>query len=254
MKGEDGSETLTSNNTDKANTLSEFFSSVFTTEGDGECPMLEDITIDNHMLNLEIKETDVEKRLHKLNISKSPGPDNIHPRILHDFCQELAKPVTIIFRKSIESRRIPVGWGEGCITALFKKGNRKLASNYRPVSLTCILCKLLETFVRDHIVNFMKENLLFSARQFGFITGRSTVLQLLYVLENWTKILDEGGRIDCVYLDFMKAFDKVPHRRLLHKLRHYCISEELVDWIGSFLSNRKQRVRVIRVSRYSVEP
>jgi hypothetical protein len=71
-----------------------------------------------------------------------------------------------------------------------------MASNYRPVSLTCILCKVLEKFVRDHIVNHMKRNTLFSPKQFGFISGRSTSLQLLYVLERWTKILDEGGSLD----------------------------------------------------------
>ena len=140
---------------------------------------------------------------------------------------------------------IPNEWREGCITALFKKGNRKHASNYRPVSLTCILCKLLKTFVKDHIVDHMKKNLLFSPKQFGFISGRSTTLQLLYVLDKWTEILDNGGNLDCVYLDFMKAFDKVPHHRLLYKLRRYGISPNIVNWIQSFLYNRKQRVRVM---------
>ena len=98
---------------------------------------------------------------------------------------------------------MPNEWREGCITALFKKGSRKMASNYRPVSLTCILCKVLEKFIRDHIVNHMKRNTSFSPKQFGFISGRSISLQLLYVLERWTKILDEGGSLDCIYFDFM---------------------------------------------------
>lgn len=136
---------------------------------------------------------------------------------------------------------MPDEWREGCITAIFKKGSRKRASNYRPVSLTCILCKQLETFVRDHIVDHMKKNSLFSPKQFGFISGRSTSLQLLYVLEQWTQIIDRGGSLDCVYLDFMKAFDKVPHRRLLYKLHRYGISTSIIQWIESFLSNRKQR-------------
>jgi hypothetical protein len=180
-----------------------------------------------------------------LNISKSPGPDGLHPRILHDLYEELGKPIAIIFKNSIENKNIPNEWREGCITALFKKGSRKMASNYRPVSLTCILCKVLEKFIRDHIVNHMKRNTLFSPKQFGFISGRSTSLQLLYVLERWTKILDEGGSLDCIYLDFMKAFDKVPHQRLLYKLQRYGISPEITSWIQSFLLNRKQRVRVM---------
>jgi hypothetical protein len=140
---------------------------------------------------------------------------------------------------------MPNEWREGCITALFKKGSRKMASNYRPVSLTCILCKVLEKLIRDHIVNHVKRNTLFSPKQFDFIFGRSTSLQLLYVLERWTKILDEGGSLDCIYLDFMKAFDKVPHQRLLYKLQRYGISPEIASWIQSFLLNRKQRVRVM---------
>jgi len=89
----------------------------------------------------------------------------------------------------------------------------------------------------------MKKNTLFSLKQFGFISGRSISLQLLHVLEEWTKILDDGGSLDCIYLDFMKAFDTVSHYRLLKKLTRYEISPSIVTWVKSFLSNRKQRVR-----------
>ena len=75
----------------------------------------------------------------------------------------------------------------------------------------------MEQFIRDHIVDHMKKNMLFSPKQFGFISGRSTMLQLIQVLEKWTEILDNGGSLDCVYLDFTKAFDKVPHHRLLKR-------------------------------------
>ena len=106
-------------------------------------------------------------------------------------------------------------WRDGCITALFKKGNRKSISNYRPVSLTCSLCKVIKQFIGDHTVDHMKKNMFFSPKQLGFISGRSTMLQLIHVLEKWTEILNNGGSLDCVYLDFMKAFDKVRHHRLL---------------------------------------
>ncbi len=90
----------------------------------------------------------------------------------------------------------------------------------------------------------MKNNHLFSNSQFGFLGGRSTVLQLLNVLEKWTKILDEGGKLDVVYLDFMKAFDLVPHKRLLNKINSYGIGQHITTWISSFLTNRFQRVKV----------
>ena len=90
----------------------------------------------------------------------------------------------------------------------------------------------------------MRENNLFSKHQYGFVDRRSTTLQLLYILDEWTKILDEGGTVDIVYMDFMKAFDKVPHERLFSKLSAYGIGGEILAWIRSFLTNRKQRVRV----------
>jgi hypothetical protein len=96
----------------------------------------------------------------------------------------------------------------------------------------------MEKLVRETIVKHMSANKLFSNKQFGFISGRSTTLQLLKVMGEWTKILDKGGKIDSVYMDFMKAFDKVPHRRLLHKMHRYKINEKVIKWVESFLSNR----------------
>ena len=113
--------------------------------------------------------------------------------------------------------------------------------NYRPVSLTSIICKTLESLVRDHIIEHMKLNNLFSEKQFGFISGRSTTLQLLHVLNIWTDILDQGGEIEAIYCDFMKAFDKVPHKRLIHK---YGIKGNVLGWIKAFLSNRTQCVNI----------
>ncbi|CAC5405728.1 Glycosyltransferase-like domain-containing protein 1,Glycosyltransferase-like domain-containing protein 1-like [Mytilus coruscus] len=94
------------------------------------------------------------------------------------------------------------------------------------------------------MVSHMRPNKLFSDYQFGFLSGRWTTLQLLHVLEKWTKILDNGGSIDTVYLDFMKAFDTVPHKQLIGKLKSYGIAEEIISWVKSFLSGRKQQLRV----------
>ena len=87
-------------------------------------------------------------------------------------------------------------------------------------------------------------SVLLSDKQFGFIKGRSTVLQLLKVLDSWTDTLENGGCIDVVYCDFMKAFDKVPHRRLIGKLQSYGIKGKILDWIAAMLSHRSQRIRV----------
>ena len=116
--------------------------------------------------------------------------------------------------------------------------------NYRPVSLTSISCKLLESFITDQIRIFMENNNLFSKCQHGFRNKRSCVTQLLEVLNDLAKLIENGDSIDIVYLDFSKAFDTVPHKRLLTKLLAYGIDGNILKWIESFLSNRSQRVHV----------
>ena len=129
----------------------------------------------------------------------------------------------------------------------YKKGKKTVPQNYRPVNLTCILCKIMESIIRDHVIDHMTTNKLFSDKQFGFISGRSTTLQLLHVVTIWCEILDEGGTIDVIYCDFMKAFDKVPHRRLLFKIERYGITENVHGWIKSFLTGRTQCVSINNV-------
>ena len=126
----------------------------------------------------------------------------------------------------------------------YKNGHRQMTGNYRPVSLTSVVCKVLESIVQERVIIHMKSNMLFSNKQFGFIGWRSTTLQLLRVIDKWTEILDNGGSIDVIYFDFMKAFDKVSHSRLILKLKSYGIGGVLLDWLKAFLTDRKQRVGV----------
>ena len=116
--------------------------------------------------------------------------------------------------------------------------------NYRPVSLTSIVCKLLESLGKEEIISQMRSNTFFSPYQHGFLDKRSTSLQLLYVLDKWTEIIDDGGTIDAIYMDFMKAFGKVPYERLLRKVEACGIGRPLLGWIRGFLTGRKQRVGV----------
>ena len=194
--------------------------------------------------NIFINPSIEKKKLDSLKINKSQGPDKLHHRLLKELSEVLSYPLSLIFKKSVDTGKIPCEWKYANITALYKKGDKKYASNYRPVSLTSVVCKVLESIIRENIVEHMKSNKLFSDKQFGFISGRSTVLQLISVIDNWTEILDEGGCIDVAYCDFMKAFDKVRHKRLVHKLRLYNIGTMYSKWIESFLDSRKQKVIV----------
>ena len=239
---EDKKENMTTNDHEKASVFNDFFSSVFTLEPKGTLSF--ESRTEVQIEDLQVTVDMIAKKLKSVNPTKSPGPDNIHPRVLKELSDELSIPLQIVFESSLEDGEIPDDWREASISAIFKKGKRSLASNYRPVSLTSTICKIFETLIRDHIIKHMDSEDLFSNRQFGFMGGRSTSLQLLRVLEDWTKILDEGGLIDCIYMDFMKAFDKVPHRRLLEKIKSYGIKGQIYEWITAFLRDRKQRVNV----------
>ena len=127
----------------------------------------------------------------------------------------ISTPLAKFFNTSLDTGKLPLEWKCANITAIYKKGGKEILGSYRPISLTSIVGKVMESIIRDMIINYMKSNKLYSARQYGFISGRFTVLQLLTVMEKWYKTLDKGGCIDVIYCDFMKAFDKVPHRRLL---------------------------------------
>ena len=120
----------------------------------------------------------------------------------------------------------------------------KSVNNCYPISLTPILCKSMESPITEHIKNHMVTNGFFSTFQYGFIPGRSAPLQLLTVLETWEESIENGYDIDCIYVDFMKAFDTVPHKRLIVKMKCYGIVDPILGWVESFLSNRTQYVSV----------
>ena len=243
VTGNESDTEVTDDNKEKAELLAKHFSSVFTKEPDGLWDLPGPVQI-NQKVTLDLGQDIVHKALCKLNISKSPGPDGVHPRLLYELRDVLCKPLSLIFKSSMESGVVPSEWKKANITAIYKKGSKKLAGNYRPVSLTSVVCKLMESIIRDSIMEHMSKNNLLNSQQYGFVSGRSTVLQLIKVMDRWTEILDKGGCIDVVYCDFLKAFDKVPHKRLVQKLNYYGIAPVLVNWIKEFLSDRKQKVMV----------
>ncbi len=201
---------------EKAEVLADFFTSVFTCEPVG--PINEVPPRSNAMIKeIEITPEIVYKKLKALNVNKSYGPDELHPRVLKELAEVVCEPLAKIYTATLKTGIFPLIWRDANVTAIFKKGDKKEPGNYRPVSLTCITCKIMESIIRDGIIDHMKRQKLFSKRQFGFINGRSTTLQLLHVLDKWTEIIDRGGSIKVAYMDFRKAFDKVPHRRLLMK-------------------------------------
>ena len=200
------------------------------------------VTIDN----FDITANMVGKYLKQLNASKSQGPDNLHPKLLLETLDEIKEPLTEIFKKSLQEGSVPNDWKLANTITLHKKGSKSLPVNYRPISLTSVVSKLMERRVRDKIMEHMAGNNLFTKHQHGFRKGYSCVTQLLDVCDKWTEELDNKNCIDydIVYLDFQKAFYSVLHQRLLTKLKGYGIQAKLLNWIENFLKNRKQRVQV----------
>lgn len=194
--------------------------------------------------NIEIKESDIVKKLKSLKTEKSPGPDNIFPKVLKEAANELAIALNIIFSTSLQTKTVPKAWKIGHIRAIHKKGSKKCCGNYRPISLTSIVCKVMEGIIRDAIMDYMKKHSYFSKKQFGFLPSRSTVLQLLKLIDEWTEALDNGKNIESIYMDIQKAFDTVPHKRLIHKLTMYGLKGNLLKWIEDFLENRYQFVGI----------
>ncbi len=229
---------------EKAETLNSFFGSVFTREDTSRLPSFEDRPYDEALEDVAFSEEDVFKKLSKLKISKAAGPDGIYPRILNELSTELAAPLHIIFRKSVDLGNVPQAWKDGHVSPIFKKGSRSCTGNYRPVSLTAVACKLLESLIRDAVMDHLVANNLLSDCQHGFVSGRSCSTQLLACLDIWTQVLEDSQNLDAIYLDFQKAFDTVPHQRLLKKLSGYGIRGKVLEWIKAFLANRRQRVLV----------
>ncbi len=207
LQKEDG--TLTANDHEKAEVLNQFFTSVFTKEDLSNIPDVEKHHVVKDLDGMHITEEEVQKRLSKLKTSKSPGPDGLHPLILKETADIIAYPLMSLFQSSLDEGVLPRDWRIAHVSPIYKKGSKIEAGNYRPASLTSILCKVLEGCVRDRIISHMTENNLFSEHQHGFMAGRSTLTQLLETIEYWSESLDEGVGVDVAYLDFQKAFDSV---------------------------------------------
>ena len=195
---------LTSSDEEKANVLNDFFASVFTTEDTSNIPKIENLSGNVFLSELLLTEDAVKQKLKNLNISKAMGPDGIPNIILKELSNELSLPLCILFNKSLTEGKVPKGWKSAEVTAIFKKGSKPDPGNYRPVSLTCIICKVLESLVTDQIRTFMETNELFSNCQHGFRNHRSCVTQLLEVLNDFSRMIEEGDCIDIIYLDFAK--------------------------------------------------
>ena len=227
----------------KANILNRQFTSVFSSDNGAPLP---DLGVSNHptMDNISVSVNGVIKLLKNLKSFAASGPDGIPTMLLKQTAEEIAPAVTLLFQASINQGKVPTQWKKAHIVPLFKKGSRSDAANYRPISLTSVLCKLCEHIIHCAVIQHLTDNNILSDAQHGFRKRRSCESQLICMLDDLTKGLDNKSQIDMVLLDYEKDFDKVSHRHLLKKVQHYGVSGVTLEWISDFLHSRTQSVLV----------
>jgi Reverse transcriptase (RNA-dependent DNA polymerase) len=225
-----------------AKVLNKQFASVFTKEdGNAGLPDFEAKTR-KVLEDFEITEEDVWKRFVEMDPNKSQGGDGFNPHVLKYGAHGWALPFSIIFRRSMDEGVVPAAWREANVTPLFKKGSRLVPANYRPVSLTSVPCKIMEKIFRDAVMGHLIAEKLISKQQHGFVKKKACVTNLLESTDFLTDARARKLWVDLLFLDFEKAFDKVPHRRLLQKAEAYGIKGKMLKWLEAFLSGRRQRV------------
>jgi hypothetical protein len=148
---------------------------------------------------------------------------------------------------SMDTHELPHTWKTANVCAIHKKGATCDSNNYRPISLTVIACKIMERIIANNLLSYLHSHNFISTAQHGFLSHRSTETQLLEIFNDWVNAMDNHLLVDCVFIDFKKAFDSVCHSKLLLKLEAHGIKNNLLEWIKSFLSHRLQRVHLKKI-------
>ena len=185
---------------------------------------------------------DVYEILVNLDPSKATGPDGISNRLLKEAAVPISEPLADLFNHSLHIGQFPDIWKIANVTPIHKKNDAMLCTNYRPISLLPCISKVFEKILFEHIYTYLKANNLINRHQSGFTPGDSTINQLIAICNNIHKSLDVNDEVLAVFLDLSKAFDKVWHKGLLYKLELCGITGNLLDWLKSYLSGRKQKV------------
>ena len=194
--------------------------------------------------DMKFDDSDIIKAIDELNINAGTIDEDIPARVYKNCKENICKPFTLIWTKSLAKGKVPPALKTQYITPIHKGGPKTDSAKYRPIALTSHLVKIFERIMRCRVVDFLEENNILSSKQHGFRKGRSCLTQLLKHMDNILLNLQQGDDSDVIYLDYSKAFDKVDHEILLSKLFNYGIKGKIYDWIKDFLSDRYQTVCV----------
>eukprot|EP00795_Rhopilema_esculentum_P007269 gene7269-12956_t len=184
--------TYTETEQEKVDILNKFFSSIFTKEDETSVPLIDKQFSGSVLIDIDIREQMVLETLQSLKPSKSPGPDGLHPKVLREIAAQIANPLCFMFRASLQVGLIPGTWKLAHVTPIYKKGKKDQKENYIPISLTSVVCRIMERLIKNVLTDHLLENKSFTPGQYGFREFRSCLSQLLEVFEEWTSLLDDN--------------------------------------------------------------
>ena len=240
---------IASTNVDKASVLNEVLSQNFNstvpplTEADSQTFSVNSSA--ELPENIFCSEDEVLGLLLAIDTSKASGPDGISGTMLKNTAHTISPLVTRLFNLSIKTGKVPHQWKISSVVPIPKASpNTDNPRNYRPISLLPVISKLLERHIHSVVYNHLTENNLLAKDQWGFTAGKSTVTALTSTFHEILQMLESGADIALVFFDLQKAFDTVPHLPLLQKLRDHSLNPHILQWITSYLCDRKQFVVV----------
>ena len=231
------------NESDKANIFNKYFQSqTILDETNAVPPDIAPPDLNSELTNIVLTPLEVESVLKTLTVGKASGPNGLSNRVLKELSVQLSIPFCSLFNQSLQTGFLPSFYKEANVCPVPKKGDLSSVSNHRPISLLNAEAKVFERLVFKYLFNHLRDNNLLSSLQSGFIPGDSTVNQLTFLYNTFCQALDSGKEVRAVFCDISKAFDRVWHVGLLHKLRAAGVTGEILNWFNNYLSDRKQRV------------
>ena len=217
----------------KANAFNDYFASVGITD-DGSVPLCDSVCFPDSLDCLTISELDVMSAIDHLKCKYSCGPDGLPPALFKHLKVSLSTPLALVFNQLLSVGEVPEVWKKAIVIPVHKKGPTGTMSNYRPISLTCVLSKIMESIISRKIYTFLSDHGVLHRSQHGFMQKRSVCTNLLQSFNDWTIYVQARDQTTVIYIDFKKAFDVVSHEKLFIRLQSYNITGVVLLWLKNF--------------------